>query len=65
MTEPIAEILIHTPVSSLDAAVARQMEHAPYDEVRKALVEVIKRTPMDEFAVVRDIYWKHFGAGIH
>ncbi|MCZ7566801.1 MAG: hypothetical protein M5U08_25790 [Burkholderiales bacterium] len=63
MSPSIAEILTHTPVVALDAAIARELERSPADEVRKALVEVLKRTPMEDFGIVRDIYLKRFGAG--
>ncbi len=61
----LAEVLRHTPAAKLDDKVTRLLTHLPPEDVRKALVELIKRTSEDDFAEIKTVYLKHFGGSLH
>ncbi|NJN40022.1 MAG: hypothetical protein HC807_02985 [Gammaproteobacteria bacterium] len=52
-------------VRELDEKVIRMLTELPSEDVRKALVELIKRTSEDGFLEVRSVYLKHFGNSFH
>ncbi len=61
----LAEMLHQTPAGKLDAKVSRLLTDIPPEEVRKALVELIKRTSEAEFLEIKSVYLKHFGTSLH
>ena len=61
----LAELLVQTPRGKLEEKVESLLTHLPKDEVRKALVELIKRTSEEEFLEIKAVYLKHFGASFH
>ena len=61
----LAELFRQTPSGKLDEKVVRMLTELPSEDVRKALVEVIKRTSEDEFLAVKSVYLKHFGNSFH
>ena len=61
----LAELLRQTPSGKLDEKVVHLLTQLPPEEVRKALVELIKRTSEDEFIEIKTVYLKHFGNSFH
>jgi hypothetical protein len=61
----LAELLRQTPSGKLDQKVIHLLTQLPPEEVRKALVELIKRTSEDEFVEIKSVYLKHFGSSFH
>ncbi len=61
----LAELLRQTPAGKLDEKVIHLLTQLPPEEVRKALVELIKRTSEDEFVEIKTVYLKHFGNSFH
>ena len=61
----LAGMLRQTPAGKLDAKVSRLLADLPPEEVRKALVELIKRTSEAEFLEIKSVYLKHFGGSLH
>jgi len=61
----LAELLRQTPPGKLDQKVIDLMTQLPPEEVRKALVELIKRTSEAEFDEIKSVYLKHFGSSFH
>lgn len=57
----LAEMLLQTPCSKLDERVIVLLRHLPREDVRKALVELIKRASKENFPTVTSVYLKHFG----
>jgi hypothetical protein len=61
----LAELLRQALPGNLDQKVAGLLTHLPPEEVRKALVELIKRTSENEFVEIKTVYLKHFGNAFH
>jgi hypothetical protein len=61
----LADLLGETPSRKLDAKVASALKSLPREEVRLALVEIIKRASEDDFFEIKTIYLKHFGDDLH
>jgi hypothetical protein len=61
----LAELLRQTPSGRLDQKVIHLLTQLPPEDVRKALVELIKRTSEDEFVEIKTVYLKHFGSSFH
>ena len=61
----LAELLRQTPAGKLDQKVIDLLTQLPPEEVRKALVELIKRTSEDGFVEIKSVYLKHFGGSFH
>jgi hypothetical protein len=61
----LAELLRQTPSGKLEEKVDDLLTHLPPEDVRKALIELIKRTSEDEFLEIKTVYLKHFGSTFH
>jgi len=57
----LAELFRQTPAGKLDEKVSSMLAQLPPEDVRKALVELIKRTSEAEFLEIKTVYLKHFG----
>jgi hypothetical protein len=57
----LSEMLLQTPCKKLDERVTLLLRHLPREDVRKALVELIKRASRDDFPTVKSVFLKHFG----
>lgn len=57
--ESTADLLRRTPIDELDTTVAALKQVRPAAEVRAAMVEVIARAPLAEFAALKEIYLRH------
>ena len=61
----LAELFRQTPSGKLEEKVSSMLALLPPEDVRKALVELIKRTSEAEFPEIKTVYLKHFGNSFH
>lgn len=61
----LAEMLRQTPTGKLDEKVTGLLADLPAEDVRKVLIEVIKRASEDGFLEIKTVYLKHFGSSFH
>jgi len=61
----LAALLRQTPSGKLDEKVSSLLTDLPPEDVRKALVELIKRTSEVEFLEIKSVFLKHFGDSFH
>jgi len=61
----LAELFRQTPSGKLDEKVISMLSQLPPEDIRKALVELIKRTSEAEFLEIKTVYLKHFGNSFH
>lgn len=57
--ESTVDLLRRTPLDELDRTVAALKQVRPAAEVRAAMVEVIARAPLSDFAMLKEIYLRH------
>jgi hypothetical protein len=55
------ELLRRTPLDRLDETVKALKKHRPAAEVRKAMIELLTTAPLSDFAVIKQVFTKHFG----
>jgi len=58
-------MLRKTPSGKLDEKVTGLLADLPPEDVRKVLIELIKRASEDGFLEIKSVYFKHFGGSFH
>jgi len=56
----LAERLKETPIEHLGREVAHSLSEESFDDVRLALIELLKVAPLEHFPVLRIVFMKHF-----
>lgn len=56
----LADRLKETPIEHLEREIARSLHHESFDDVRLALIELLKVAPLEHFPVLRIVLIKHF-----
>jgi hypothetical protein len=56
----LADRLKETPIEHLEREVARSLREESFDDMRLALIELLKVAPLEHFPVLRIVFMKHF-----